>query len=883
MANKKSKGIELEIGGNASGLSKALTSVNKQLGATQKELNQVDRLLKLDPKNTELLAQKQAFLSTSIETTEEKLNALKDAKTKADSDMQNGTEVNEKQYRQLQREIVETENSLKKLKDESERANSVLLKAANATKEFGERTDKAGKKLLPISAGIAAIGAASVKAFSELDAGYDTIITKTGATGESLEGLQSSMDAVFSELPTTAENAGIAIGEVNTRFGVTGKTLETLSKRFIEFAEINETDLNNSIGMTNKIMRAWNVDAAQTPNVLGLITVKAQETGISVDTLMNSVLENNSVFKEMGLSIEQSIGLMAEFEKNGVNSTTALAGLKKAVVNYAKSGLSMEQGLKMTIESIKNAKNETDALKEAQEVFGTKGAAEMTNAIREGRLSVEDLCKSMKEYGSTVEDTFNATLDPPDKAKVALNNLKIAGADLGNSILTMLVPILEGLVEKVKNFTQWFTGLDDKTKGMIITIAGIVTSIGPLLILVGKTAAGISALFNVMNAIKSVINLTAVAQWALNVAMSANPVGIVIMAIAALIAIFAILWNKCEGFRNFWISVWEWIKKAVCDAVEFVSNNWKEIIAIIINPLAGAIALLYKLNPKFKAWVDNLIKSIIRWFSGAKEIGANLIKGLWNGIANKIDWLKGKVKGVVDKIKGWFTNKDGFDEHSPSKWSEKVGKFLMQGLANGITADMSAEDALKKKIDNLKSFISDELGINESDVKLADAEYELWSLQNPNASETAKSDKQIGLLMSKITKQSEAVQIVNDALWESKQLTGDNSQESKAYQLQLVQERVALEKLNAEMQKAIAARQQLYRTADDNVGYSALKKVSKNAVSYMRNNNTARKAGQREGQTVNNVTQNYYGYKGTVSENNAALKKTLKNAEVALA
>ena len=65
---------------------------------------------------------------------------------------------------------------------------------------------------------------------------------------------------------------------------------------------------------------------------------------------------------------------------------------------------------------------------------------------------------------------------------------------------------------------------------------------------------------------------------------------------------------------------------------------------------------------------------------------------MWNGIANKIDWLKGKVKGVVDKIKGWFTNKDGFDEHSPSKWSEKVGKFLMQGLANGITADMSAEE-----------------------------------------------------------------------------------------------------------------------------------------------------------------------------------------------
>ena len=324
---------------------------------------------------------------------------------------------------------------------------------------------------------------------------------------------------------------------------------------------------------------------------------------------------------------------------------------------------------------------------------------------------------------------------------------------------------------------------------------------------------------------------------------------------------------------------------------QFIMNNLDMLLDAAMNVilqladgLAAALPVLVPAVVKIVLKIaETLIKNLPKIISAAKEIGVNLIKGLWNGIGETADWLYKKVMGVCKNIMNIFTGKKGFDEHSPSKWSEKVGKFLMQGLANGITADMSAEDALKKKIDNLKSFISDELGINESDVKLADAEYELWSLQNPNASEMAKSDKQIGLLMSKITKQSEAVQIVNDALWESKQLTGDNSQESKAYQLQLAQERIELEKLNAEMQKAIAARQQLYRTANDNVGYSALKKVSGNAVSYMRNNNAARKAGQREGQTVNNVTQNYYGYKGTISENNAALKKTLKNAEVALA
>ena len=177
--------------------------------------------------------------------------------------------------------------------------------------------------------------------------------------------------------------------------------------------------------------------------------------------------------------------------------------------------------------------------------------------------------------------------------------------------------------------------------------------------------------------------------------------------------------------------------------------------------------------------------------------------------------------------------------------------------------------------------MSKELGITDTDIKLSDAEYELWSLQNPNASDEAKNNKQISLLMKKIDAQSEAVQIANDALYESVQLTGENSDESREYQLQLVNERIELEKLTAEMEKVLSVRQQMYeqKTVDYN---SSLKALNRNPIAYMRQNNTA--YGTAQGQTVNNnVTQNYYGYKGTISENNAALRKTLKNAEVSLA
>ena len=661
--SKAIKGITIDIGGNTAPLNKALENVNKKSRDLQNELKQVEKLLKLDPKNTELLAQKQKLLAEAVATTKEKLDTLKEAETKAQEQFQKG-EISEEQYRALQREIIKAEEDLKSLEKAAKESNNALDKVAEVTGKLGEKSEEIGKKLLPVSAGIAAIGAAGVASFNELDAGYDTIVTKTGATGEALDGLQSSMNAVFGELPTTAENAGIAIGEVNTRFGATGETLETLSKQFIEFAEINETDLNNSIGMTNKIIKAWNIDAAKTPNVLGLITVKAQETGISVDTLMNSVLENNSVFKEMGLTFEQSVGLMAEFEKNGVNSTTALAGLKKAVVNYAKEGLSMEEGLKKTIESIKNASTETEALSTAQEIFGTKGAAEMTNAIREGRLSVEDLRASMEEYGTTVEDTFNATFDPPDKAAVALNNLKIAGADLGNTILSALAPALEGTVSKVREFTQWFTNLNSKTKLTIVMIAGIVAAIGPALIAFGKMAAGVSTAVKAVQTIKTaytaakaaissfnivqtaqaaVSKAVAAAQWLVNAAMNANPIGLVVVAIAGLVAAFVLLWNKCEGFRNFFIGLWEGLQKAFQSFLDWINPA--------IEAVKGCFEGLWTKLQEIWAYIQQSLQPLKDAISGAFQAAWDLIKAVWDAVQPYFAAIWEKIKAVFSVVK----------------------------------------------------------------------------------------------------------------------------------------------------------------------------------------------------------------------------------------
>ena len=129
------------------------------------------------------------------------------------------------------------------------------------------------------------------------------------------------MKSVYGSMAVSAEDAGTAVGEVNTRFKVTGTTLETLSTQFLQFASINNTDVNSSIDAVDSIMKKYNIDASQTNNVLGLLTKAGQDTGISMDTLQGTLTSNGAALKEMGLDLTSSVNLLAQMEANGVDTT----------------------------------------------------------------------------------------------------------------------------------------------------------------------------------------------------------------------------------------------------------------------------------------------------------------------------------------------------------------------------------------------------------------------------------------------------------------------------------------------------------------------------------------------------------------------------------
>ena len=346
--NNRIKGITIEINGDSTSLQKSLSAVDKSLKQTESSLKDVNKLLKMDPKNTEILEQKQKLLADAVGKTKERLEQLRSASEQANEALKNGT-MSQDQYDSLQREIAETETKLKDLEDQAkstDEALSTIGQAGTTLQNVGDKATETGKTLTKnVTTPIVAVGAASMAAFNEVDKGLDIVTRATGATGAELDSLHESMKTVYSEMPVTAEEAGAAIGEVNTRFGVTGKQLEDLSEIFLKFSSITGTDVATNVDNVDKIMKKYGVDASKTEQVLGLLTNASQKTGLNINQLESTLNSNGAALKEMGFDLTESVNLLAQLEANGVDSSTAMAGFKKAVANATKEGKSADEAL----------------------------------------------------------------------------------------------------------------------------------------------------------------------------------------------------------------------------------------------------------------------------------------------------------------------------------------------------------------------------------------------------------------------------------------------------------------------------------------------------------------------------------------------------------
>ena len=496
------KGITIEIDGDTKGLSQSLKGVNKDIKSTQAQLKDVEKLLKLDPHNVTLLGQKMKLLGNEINQTKDKLSQLKSVQEQMEEGLKNGT-VSAEQYDAWQREIIETENELKNLEEQLKKvptaSEAMLARASEHMDAFGQKVSAVGDKissmgdaLMPVTAGITALGTASVKAWQELDDAMDGVIKMTGATGEQLEEYETIINSIATTIPTDFKTVANAVGEVNTRFDVTGDVLQSLSTSFIKFAELNGTDVVSSIDTVSSMMKAWGLEANRTVEVLNLLNGVGQNTGVSVETLANLMQDNALFFKEFNLDAGQTAILLGNMEKNGIDASAGVTAMRTAMAKATDEGASLVDILKDYEYMVETAGiSETEKLARAQELFGAKAYGQIYNALKEGNFSFTEISGSMADFRGNIEKTFNATLDPIDEFTTTMNELKILGAEIGEEVLPVLVDVLKDLKPILDDLKSAWESMSEEEQRQLIENLGKIALLAPALSGTGRIISGL--------------------------------------------------------------------------------------------------------------------------------------------------------------------------------------------------------------------------------------------------------------------------------------------------------------------------------------------------------------------------------------------------------
>lgn len=496
MASRRIAGITLEIDGNTSKLNDALKSVDKQLASTQSQLKDVEKLLKLDPKNTELLAQKQKLLTDAISGTKDRLKELEKAQDQLNQ--KDASPELEKQQQALQREIIATKKQLegfeKELGNVPNKAQVAFEKVGKSLQDVGDKISDTGEKMTKFVTGpIVGAGAAATAAFQEVDDAMDTVIKKTGATGEAAQELQGVVENLATTLPTSFDTAANAVGEISTKFGATGSELEALSSKFLKFASINDKDVAGSVDNVQKAVSAYGLEIKDVDHYLDILTKTSQDTGADVDALSTGIVQNAAAFQEMGLSIDDAVALMGQMEKSGANSNVVMGGLSKALQKATKQGVPLSKVLGDLQDEIRSNRNQTDALNETYALFGKSGA-QIYNAVKNGTLDFKNFGDTLSGVGNVVEKTFDETVDGVDHWKMAMNEAKLLGADIGGILSEFAGPILTKVRDALAEAVGWWRNLNENQQETILKVAGVVAAVGPAVTVIGKMTSAVGLL-----------------------------------------------------------------------------------------------------------------------------------------------------------------------------------------------------------------------------------------------------------------------------------------------------------------------------------------------------------------------------------------------------
>ena len=696
MANRI-KGITVEIGGDTTKLSKALEGVNKNIKSTQTQLKDVEKLLKLDPKNTELLSQKQKLLADSIATTKEKLTTLKTAAEQANTALANG-EISQEQYDALQREIIETEQELRNLETEAGKASDSLKQIGEA----GEILQNVGDKIFDVGATlttkvtvpIAAAGTAAVKTASDFDSAMSKVAAVSGATGDDLEKLRDKAREMGSKTKFSASEAAEAMNYMAMAGWKTGDMLSGIDG-IMNLAAASGEDLATTSDIVTDALTAFGLSAADSGHFADVLASASSNANTNVSMLGESFKYCAPIAGALGFSCEdtaEALGLMANAGIKSTQSGTSMRSIMTALSSEVKFCSSSFGEMEIATSNADGSMRDlSDILADCRVAFDQMSESEKASAAQAlvGKNAMSGFLALMNAAPQDVEKLSSAIANcdgtslsmaetMQDNLGGQLTILKSQLEELAISFGEILMPVIRSIVTKIQEFIDKLNAMDPATKETIVKVALVAAAMGPLLVVIGKVISSVGSLMTFISKVPTIIAGAKTAFSTLGAAIGgiSAPVVAVIAIVAVLVAAFVNLWNTNEDFKNSILSIWEQIKATFerltsgivdrINALGFDFESFGELVKAVWNGLCEVLAPLFEgvfqhIADIFSFVTDTILSILdifIGLFTGDWDQCWNGIKdlftGIWDFIVNSLSNILNTLTGVLDVFLGWF-------------------------------------------------------------------------------------------------------------------------------------------------------------------------------------------------------------------------------------
>ena len=718
MAGGRIKGITVEIGGDTTKLQTALKGVNSQIKNTQSQLKDVEKLLKLDPGNTELLSQKQKLLSQSIQETKEKLTTLKTAAEQANQALGNG-EISQEQYDALQREIIETENELKRLEQQARESGAALQEIAakgEKLKTVGDSVTNVGEKFMPATAAVVGLGAAAVKTAADFDSGMSKVAAISGATGDDLQALRDKAREMGSKTKFSASEAAEAM-EYMAMAG--WKTTDMLGgiEGIMNLAAASGESLATTSDIVTDALTAFGLKADDAGHFSDVLAAASSNANTNVSMMGETFKYAAPIAGALGFSVEdtaEAIGLMANAGIKGSQAGTSLrtimnnlagevkicgSALGEVTIQTTNADGSMRD-LSAILADCRGAFSQLSESEQAAAAEALVGKNAMSGFLALMNAAPEDIDKLSSAIENCDGKSAEMAATMQDNLAGQLTILKSQLEELAISFGEILMPAIRSIVSGIQGFVDKLNSMDETTKRVIVTIALIVAAIGPVLIVVGKIISAVGTIMTIVPKVAAAIKAVKGAFAGLNAVMAANPIILVIAAIAALVAAFIYLWNTSDEFRQFWIGLWENIKAvaiAVWEAIStFFSQAWEAIKSTAETVWNG-----------IKDFFTGLWEGITTLFTTVVKAIATFLSSAWTGIQTTATTVWNAIKGFIDGI--WNGIKTAITSVATAIGSAVSNAW--NGIKNTVTnLSNGAKTAATTAFNNMKSGISTTVG-----------------------------------------------------------------------------------------------------------------------------------------------------------------------------